>query len=94
LVKEKNGELRFCVDFTKLNDVTKKGCFPLPRIHDTLDTLAGAKWYPILDLKSGYWQVEVHPDDNEKKRSRQDKDYGTLQSCPLASATLQRPSRG
>jgi hypothetical protein len=62
----KNGELRFCVDYRKLNDVTKKDCFPLPQIDDTLDTLAGAKWFSTLDLKSGYWQVDVHPDDKEK----------------------------
>jgi hypothetical protein len=62
----KNGELRFCVDYRKLNDVTKKYCFPLPRMDDTLDTLAGAKWFSTLDLKSGYWQVDVHPDDKEK----------------------------
>jgi hypothetical protein len=43
LVRKKNGELRFCVDYRKLNDVTKKDCFPLPRIEDTLDTLSGAK---------------------------------------------------
>jgi hypothetical protein len=63
LVRKKNGELRFCVDYRKLNDVTKKDCFPLPRIDDTLDTLAGANWFSTLDLKSGYWQVDVHPDD-------------------------------
>jgi hypothetical protein len=62
LVRKKHGELRFCVDYRKL-DVTKKDCFPLPRINDTLDTLAGAKWFSTLDLKSGYWQVDVHPDD-------------------------------
>jgi hypothetical protein len=39
----KNGDLRFCVDSRKLNDVIKKDCFPVPRIDDTLDTLAGAK---------------------------------------------------
>jgi hypothetical protein len=54
LMRKKDGELRFCVDYRKLNDVTKKDCFPLPRIDDTLDMLAGAKWFSTLDLKSGY----------------------------------------
>jgi hypothetical protein len=54
------------VDYRKLNDVTKKECFPMPRIDDTLDTLAGAKWFSTLDLKSGYGQVDIHPDDKEK----------------------------
>jgi hypothetical protein len=66
LIRKKNGELRFCLDCRKLNDVTKKDCFPLPRIDNTLDTLAGAKWFSTLDLKSDYWQVEVHPDDKGK----------------------------
>jgi hypothetical protein len=61
-----NGEIRFCEDYRKLNDVTKKDGFPLLRIDHNLDTLAGAKWFSTLDLKSGYWQVEVHPDDKEK----------------------------
>jgi hypothetical protein len=66
LVRKKNGELRFCVDYRKLNDITKKDCFPLPRIDDTLDTLAGTEFFSTLDLWSGYWQVDVHPDDKEK----------------------------
>jgi hypothetical protein len=52
LVRKKNEELRFCVDYRKLNDVTRKESFPLPRIYDTLDTLSGAKWFSTLDLKS------------------------------------------
>jgi hypothetical protein len=49
------------VDDRKLNDVTKKDCFPSPRLDDTLDTLARAKWFSTLDLKSGYRQVDLHP---------------------------------
>jgi hypothetical protein len=65
-VREKNGEIRFCVDYRKLNDVTKRDYFPLPRIYDSMDTVAGSKWFSTLDLKSVYWQVDVHPDDKEK----------------------------
>jgi hypothetical protein len=66
IVRKKNGDIRFCVDYRKLNDVTKKDCFPLPRIDDTFYTLAGAQWFSTIDLKSGYWQVALHPDDKEK----------------------------
>ena len=59
LVKKKDGTIRFCVDYRKVNDVTRKDAYPIPRVDDTLDTLSGSAWFTTLDLKSGYWQVEV-----------------------------------
>jgi len=62
LVKKKDGSLHFCVDYCKLNSVTKADSFPLPRIDDILDQLGQSKCFTTLDLKSGYWQVQIHPD--------------------------------
>ena len=66
MVQKKDGKKRFCVDYRKLNDVTTKDAYALPRIDDSLDQLAGAKWFSCLDLNSGYWQVEVDDADREK----------------------------
>ena len=66
LVRKKDGSLRFCLDFRKLNSRTIKDAYALPRIEDTLDALNGACWFSTLDLKSGYWQVEVEERDKPK----------------------------
>lgn len=65
LVKKKDGTTRFCIDYRKLN-VTKHDAYLLPRIDDSLDQLRGATWFPTLDLCSGYWQVAVDSQDNQK----------------------------
>ena len=66
LVQKKDGSTRFCVDYRKVNDVTRKDAYPLPRIDATLDTLHGSQWFSTMDLVSGYWQVEVDQADREK----------------------------
>lgn len=66
LVKKKSGAWRFCVDYRRLNALTHKDAYPLPRIEESLTTLSKAEWYSTLDLASGYWQVEVDPADREK----------------------------
>ena len=60
LVTKKDGKKRFCIDFKKLNAVTSKDSYPLPRIDDTLDRLQGTRYFSTLDLMSGYWQCEMH----------------------------------
>ena len=66
IVRKKDGSLRFCVDFRKLNSKTIKDAYAIPRVEDTLHLLAGAKYFTKLDLRSGYWQVELEESDKHK----------------------------
>ena len=66
LVRKKNGTMRYCVDYCQVNSITRKDAHPIPRIDETLDTVAGSCIFTTLDLLRGYWQVEVQPEDREK----------------------------
>ena len=62
LVWKKDGKLQFCINLQKLNARIIKDTYSLPQIDETLDSLNGAEWFSLLDLKSGYWQVEMEED--------------------------------
>jgi len=57
MVKKKDDSYRFCIDYRRLNDVTKKDAFPVPDVKDALDSLRGAKYFATIDLLCGYWQL-------------------------------------
>ena len=66
VVRKKDGSIRFCVDYRRLNNRTIKDAQAIPRVEDTLHLLAGSKYFTKLDLRSGYWQVELRDSDKPK----------------------------
>ena len=54
-----------CVDYRKVNAVTCKNAYPIPRVDDTLDTLSGSTWFSTNDLRTGSWQVQMAPADRK-----------------------------
>ncbi|MEW8546417.1 MAG: reverse transcriptase family protein, partial [Candidatus Thiodiazotropha sp.] len=66
LVTKKNGGVRLCVDYRKVNELVKPDGFPLPRVQDCLDAVAESKWYSTFDLTSGYYQIPLKQEDIPK----------------------------
>ena len=65
IVRIKDGSIRFCVEFRKLDSKTVKDAYAIPRIEDSLHLLAGSKYFSKLDLHCGYWQVEIDEKDKD-----------------------------
>ena len=66
LVKKKSGDIRFCVDSRRLNNLTIRDVYPLPRLDDALHSLHNAHYFSSLDLQAGYWQIELDPIDKHR----------------------------
>ncbi len=66
LIKKKDGSTRFAIDFRRVNQYVKKDSYPLSRIDDCLDALAGSKYFSIMDLNQGFLQMGIAPEDRDK----------------------------
>ncbi|KAH9171777.1 hypothetical protein AeNC1_017768, partial [Aphanomyces euteiches] len=66
MIRKPDGSIRFCIDYRRLNEVTIKDSYPLPRIDDLLDVLGKAKYFSTMDVASGCWNVRMEEDSIPK----------------------------
>lgn len=66
VVRKKNGDVRLCIDYRKLNLQTVKDSYALPNLEESFSALNGSKWFSVLDLKSGFYQIETEESDKHK----------------------------
>ena len=81
LVRKPSGDLRICVDYRRLNEVTAIPSYPLPYITETIDRMAGASYFTSIDMTSGYHQVEIAEEDKDKTAFISP--YGLYQYCRM-----------
>ena len=94
IVRKKDGGVWLCVDYRKLNHVTKFDAYPMPRIEELLDEFGNAKYITTIDLAKGYWQVPLENADQKKKAFTTPNELYQLITMPVglsgAPATFQR----
>ncbi|XP_035809415.2 uncharacterized protein LOC118471094 [Amphiprion ocellaris] len=84
IARKKNGKVRMCIDYRTLNRRTIPDQYTTPRIDDALDCLSGSRWFTVLDLRSGYYQIPMKEQDKEK----------TAFICPLGFYQFERMPQG
>ena len=89
-VDKKDGKLRMCINYRTLNKVIIKNNYPLPRIDDLFHRLAGAKYFSCIDLKSGYYQIQIADGDVEKTTCRTR--YGSYEFLVMPFGLCNAPS--
>ena len=90
LVRKRDDKIRWCLDFRRLNALTKKDTFPLPNMTECIDSLDGNQWFSKLDANSAYWQIGLHEDDREKTAFRTK--YGLFEFNRMAFGLVNAPS--
>ena len=84
VARKKNGSVRMCIDYRTLNNRTVPDQYTTPRIDDVLDCITGCRWFSVLDLRSGYYQIAMTETDKEK----------TAFICPLGFYQFERMPQG
>jgi hypothetical protein len=94
LVPKPDGSMRFCIDYRRLNTVTVRDSYPLPRMDECINSLGDARVFSTLDFNSGYWQIHVSPQDKEKKTFTSHEASFNFCVCLSGWRAPLRPSKG
>ena len=88
-IRKKDGSWRFCVDFRRLNTLSKLDAYPMPRIDELIDRLGQARFISTIDLTRGYWQIPIAQKDREKTAFATPLAFSSLKCYHLASMVPQ-----